>query len=217
MINGTEEKDEEFIQEMYTYGIFLLSKHIQENIGKKLGNGNVYRNIPKKKRALKEEVEGKDIEKDLKEAKYKEDTQESILVGLRVNVAHLQEIVKGKVYDEIEGDYRYVVEDSGSNARIRMGKQLMIAILAQIHNLANNLKPGMYPRNEIEVYELMQENNLEETIDKWTEEIRNKARHINIEIASKLKYVRQLMYRTDAKKTIQLLTKYQTPPMRCST
>jgi hypothetical protein len=36
MINDTEEKDEEFIQETYTYVIFLLSKHIQEKIGKKL-------------------------------------------------------------------------------------------------------------------------------------------------------------------------------------
>jgi hypothetical protein len=36
MINDTYEKDEEFIQETYTYGSFLLSKHIQEKIGKKL-------------------------------------------------------------------------------------------------------------------------------------------------------------------------------------
>jgi hypothetical protein len=40
-INDTEEKDEEFIQEIYTYGSFLLSKHIQEKRGKKLRNGNL--------------------------------------------------------------------------------------------------------------------------------------------------------------------------------
>jgi hypothetical protein len=39
MINDTGEKDEEFIQETYTYGTFLLSKHIQEKIGKKLSMG----------------------------------------------------------------------------------------------------------------------------------------------------------------------------------
>jgi hypothetical protein len=33
----------------------------------------VYRNIPKKKRTLKEEIEGRDVEKDLNEAKYKAD------------------------------------------------------------------------------------------------------------------------------------------------
>jgi hypothetical protein len=41
MINDTEEKEEEFIQEAYTYGTFLLSKHIQEKIGKKLNKENV--------------------------------------------------------------------------------------------------------------------------------------------------------------------------------
>jgi hypothetical protein len=69
IIHNTDEKDEEFIQETYTYGPFLVSKHIQEKIGKKLKNGNVYKNIPKKKRTLKEEIEGKDVEKDLNEAK----------------------------------------------------------------------------------------------------------------------------------------------------
>jgi hypothetical protein len=66
----------------------------------------VYRNISKKKRTWKEEIEGKDIEKDLNEAKYRADIQENILMGLRANIAHRQKIIKGKVYDEIEGDYR---------------------------------------------------------------------------------------------------------------
>jgi hypothetical protein len=69
MINNTEEKNEEFIQETYTYGAFLLAKHIQDKIGEKLNKGNVYRNIPNRKRRLNEEIEGKDIEKDLNEAK----------------------------------------------------------------------------------------------------------------------------------------------------
>jgi hypothetical protein len=47
MINDTDEKDEEFIQDTYAYGSFLLSKHIQDKIGKKMNKGNVYINIPK--------------------------------------------------------------------------------------------------------------------------------------------------------------------------
>jgi hypothetical protein len=211
MINDTEENDEEFMQETYIYGSFLLTKHIQEKIGKKLRNDNVYRNIPKKEGMLKEEIEGKDIEKDLSEAKYKADYHENILMGLRSNIARMQEIIKGKVYDEIEGDYRYVEKEGTSNARIRMGKQLMSAILAQIYNLPEYLEPGTCPRSEAEVYDLIQGNNLEETLNKWTEEIRSNAMQINIEIASKLKCIRQVMDSTDTKKTIQLLTKDQTP------
>jgi hypothetical protein len=59
IINDTEEKVEEFIQETYTYGSFLLTKYIQEKIRKKLRNDNVYRNITKKKRTLNEEIEEK--------------------------------------------------------------------------------------------------------------------------------------------------------------
>jgi DNA-binding transcriptional regulator YbjK len=88
-----------------------------------------------------------------------------------------------------------------------MEKQLTSAILAQIHNLSCHLEPGLCPRNDTEVCELLQSNRLEETLDKWAEEIRNNARQINIEIAGKLKFIIQVMYSTDAKKTIQLLTK----------
>jgi hypothetical protein len=49
-------------------------------------------------------------------------------MGLRANIAHMQEIIKGKVYDEIERDYRYVEKEGKSNARIRMGKQLISTI-----------------------------------------------------------------------------------------
>jgi hypothetical protein len=57
----------------------------------------------------------------------------------------------------------------------------------------------------------MESNSLEDTLSKWTEEVRREARQTNIEIAEKLKGVRQVMYNTDQKKTIQLLTKNQTP------
>jgi hypothetical protein len=91
----------------------------------------------------------------------------------------------------------------------RMGNPLMNTIQAQIYNLSKYLDTGTFPRNETEVYDLIQSQNLEETLNGWTEKVRSNARQINIEIASKLKFVRQVMYNTDAKKDIQLLTKDQ--------
>jgi hypothetical protein len=63
----------------------------------------------------------------------------------------------------------------------------------------------------MEVYELIDSKNLEDTLEKWSEGIKKESREANIEIAQKLKGIRQTMYDTDAKKTIQLLTKDQTP------
>jgi ElaB/YqjD/DUF883 family membrane-anchored ribosome-binding protein len=73
------------------------------------------------------------------------------------------------------------------------------------------LEPGQATRNEQEVYELIESNDLEDILYRWAEEVRKKARETNIEIGEKLKHVRQVMYNTDQKKTIQLLTKDQTP------
>jgi hypothetical protein len=64
-----------------------------------------------------------------------------------------------------------------------MEKQHMSPILAQIYSMSGYLEPGACPRNEAEVYDLIQGNNLEETLDNWTEQIRNNARQISIEIA----------------------------------
>jgi hypothetical protein len=97
MINDTDEKDEESIQEAYTYESFLLLKHIQDKIGGKLNKGNVYRRIPEKRISLKDEIEGKDVEKYLNEAKHKADRLENILVELKGNIAYLQEIRNTKV------------------------------------------------------------------------------------------------------------------------
>jgi hypothetical protein len=129
MINDTEEKDEEFIQETYTYGSFLLFKHIQEKIGG-ISKENIYRNIAKKKRSIKEEIEGKDVGKDLNEAKYKSDSMKKILVGLRANIAYLQEIRKSEVYDEIDGDQREARKERESNTGKRIEKLLTSVILA---------------------------------------------------------------------------------------
>jgi hypothetical protein len=59
MINNTEEKDEEFIQKASTSASFLISRHIQEKIGKKINKGNEYMKISKKKgRSNQEEMKG---------------------------------------------------------------------------------------------------------------------------------------------------------------
>jgi hypothetical protein len=48
-----------------------MSRQIQEQIGKKINKGNVYRKIPKKKeRNFQEEIEGGNLERDLNQAKY---------------------------------------------------------------------------------------------------------------------------------------------------
>jgi ribosomal protein L17 len=92
-----------------------------------------------------------------------------------------------------------------------MEKQIASAILTQIYNISSQLEQGLCSRNENEVYDLIESNNLEETLSKWTEEVRKEARQTNIAIAEKLKGIRQVMYNTDQKKTIQLLTKDQAP------
>jgi hypothetical protein len=48
-------------------------------------------------------------------------------------------------------------------------------------------------------------------METWAEEVRKVARTTDIEVAQKLKYLRQQMYATDQKKTVSLLTKDQTP------
>jgi hypothetical protein len=65
-------------------------------------------------------------------------------------------------------------------------------------------------RNEQEIIDFMYDPNLEEIIRKWSEKIKQIARDINIEIASKLKYIRQETYSTDPKKTTELLIKEKT-------
>jgi hypothetical protein len=103
------------------------------------------------------------------------------------------------------------IKERESNTGKRIEKLLTSAILAQIYILSSHLEPRLCLRNETEVDELIQSNCLEETLDKRAEEVRNDAKQINIEIASKLKFIRQVMYSLDAKKAIQLLTKDQTP------
>jgi hypothetical protein len=47
MINDTNEEDEEYIQEAYTYSSFLLAKHIQDKIGKKFQKETYSEKYPK--------------------------------------------------------------------------------------------------------------------------------------------------------------------------
>jgi hypothetical protein len=67
------------------------------------------------------------------------------------------------------------------------------------------------PRNERELTDLIFSNEFEETIEEWPEVVRKVAREVHIEVAQKLKYLRQVMYATDQKKTTNLLAKDQTP------
>jgi BMFP domain-containing protein YqiC len=124
---------------------------------------------------------------------------------------HGKDSVATKIYDEIEGNTREVIEEREKNVRKGMEKQITSAILAQIYNSSNQLESGQCRRNENEIYEFIESNSLDDTLNKWTEEIRKEARETNIEIAEKQKNVRQVMDYTNQKKTIQLLTKNQTP------
>jgi hypothetical protein len=58
------------------------------------------------------------------------------------------------------------VPERECNARKRMGKQLASMILAQIYNLSGHLETGICPRNNEEVYDLIESNRLKETLDK---------------------------------------------------
>jgi hypothetical protein len=52
---------------------------------------------------------------------------------------------------------------------------------------------------------------MDNTIENWTTQVKGISKQVNIEIASKLKYIRQVMYSADPRKTMQLQTKEQTP------
>jgi hypothetical protein len=64
----------------------------------------VFRRIPKKKSTIEEQIDGKDVEKDLKEAKYRADRLASIMEGLRANCGFLQETFREELHDEYAGD-----------------------------------------------------------------------------------------------------------------
>jgi hypothetical protein len=128
MINDTNEEDEEYIQEAYTYGSFLLAKHIKDKIGKKLPKGNVFRKIPKRKTFnLQEKIEGKHVEEELREAKCRADRAPSIMRDLRANCKYLQELFRGEVYDEWEGEL------NRDDREVRNGeKRMMVKLLGMI-------------------------------------------------------------------------------------
>jgi hypothetical protein len=64
----------------------------------------VYRRIPKKKSTLEEEIEGKDVEKDLKGAKNRADRLATIMEGLKANCGYLQETFREELFNELAGD-----------------------------------------------------------------------------------------------------------------
>jgi hypothetical protein len=115
------------------------------------------------------------------------------------------------MYDETKVNYKYADKEEGKGSRKRIENQLINIMQAQIYNLSKYLETSTFPRNEAEVYELIQSQNLDVRLDSWTEQVRSNARQVNIVIASILKFIRQVMYSMDAKKAIQLFTKDQTP------
>jgi hypothetical protein len=73
MINISKEADKQFIEEAYTYIIFLLKKHIQDKIGKEIRPNNIPRKIPErrpKKNNTKKIFEREEIEEDLRKEKH---------------------------------------------------------------------------------------------------------------------------------------------------
>jgi hypothetical protein len=176
MINDTNEEDEEFIQEAHTYGSFLLSKRIQDKIGKKISKGNMFRRIPKNKSTIEEQIEGKDVEKDLKEAKYRADRLATIMEGLRSNCGYLQETFREELFDEFTRDQNQELKKMKSNTKKRIQSQLVGMGLAQIHNLEKYIEDGSGPRNENELYELLQSKSFEDNLEKWSEEVKKAAR-----------------------------------------
>jgi hypothetical protein len=215
---GKDSVAENVLQEAYTYGSFLLRKHIQDKFGKKLSKGNVFRRIPKKKstkeerkNTIEEQIEGKALEKDLREAKYRADRAATIMEGVKADCGYLQEIFREELFDEWTGDQNQESRKAKSNRKERIQSQLTGSILAKIRNLENYLENMITPRNGTELYDLLNSVNFEETIEAWSEKVRKITRDANIEIAQKQKNVRQTMYATDQKKTTRLLSKDQTP------
>jgi microcompartment protein CcmL/EutN len=98
-----------------------------------------------------------------------------------------------------------------SYGRARIEDDLINRTMAQIFDLEKYTQNMIIPRNQQELFELIQGRDYEETMESWVEEVRKVARDTDIECAQKLKYVRQQMYATDQKKTIALITKDQTP------
>jgi hypothetical protein len=166
MINDTNEEDEEYIKEAYTYGSFLLTKHIQEKIGKKLPKGNIFRKIPKKKSfTIGEKLEGKHVEEELKETKYRADRATNVMKDLRANCEYLQEIMREEIHDEWENKQVQDLRRENSNTKKRVRTQLTNMILAQIHNLEQYSKTIIIPRNENELIKFIQGRDFEETIE----------------------------------------------------
>jgi hypothetical protein len=212
MLNDTNEEDEEYKQEAYTYVTFLLTKHIQEKIGKKIPKGNVYRKIPKKKTfTIGEKIEGKDVVQELRETQIRSDKTLRIMNEIVANCDYLREMNKNQIHNEWTNDQMQEEREENKNSKKRERERVMNATIAQIHEVGKYTQEIMIPRNAQELIEFIDGANYEEMITEWMEEVRKIARITGIEVAQKMKYMRQTMYATDQKKTIALLTKDQTP------
>jgi hypothetical protein len=159
---------------------------------------------------MQEKIEGKDVEEELREANCRADRATSIMRDLKANCKYLQELFRGEMHDEWKGEPNRDVKEE-RNGMKRMVNILVDMILAQIHNLEKYTRDIIIPRNEKELTDLIFSMEFEETIEGWSEEVRRVARETHIEVSQKLKYLRQVMYATDQKKTTNLLAKDQAP------
>jgi hypothetical protein len=164
---------------------FLLSKHIQEKIGKKIPKGNVFRRIPKRKSyTLQEKIEGKEVEKDLREAKIRADKATSIAREMKANCEHIREQIREDIHDEWANGM--VKEDreerKGFNyGRARVENGLINRTIAQIFDLEKYTQNMIIPRNQQELLEFIQGRDYEETMNAWMEGIKKVARDTDIE------------------------------------
>jgi hypothetical protein len=127
------------------------------------------------------------------------------------NCEYLREMNSNQIYNEWINDQVQDLKEKEKNSRKREEEEIMNLTIAQMDEVRKFTHEIIVPRNAQELQELISGMNYENTITEWTDKIRDIARTIGIESAQKLKYVRQVMYATDQKKTIALLTKDQTP------
>jgi glutamine synthetase len=102
----------------------------------------VLRRVPKKKATLEEEIEGENVEKDLREAKYRSNRLESSMQRLKANCGYLQETLREELYDEYTRDQNQEIKQKNSQAKVRIQKQLIGMILVQLHNLSKYVEEG---------------------------------------------------------------------------
>jgi hypothetical protein len=136
MLNDTNEEDEEYKQDAYAYVTFLLTKHIQDKVGKKIPKGNVYRRIPKKKAfTIGEKIEGKDVIQELRETQIRSDKTMKMMNDIVANCDYLREMNNNQIYHEWVNDQVREVREENKNSKKREREKLMNITMEQIYEM----------------------------------------------------------------------------------